>query len=223
MELGCWGASGEEHDGKPVAAVVERASGGSGSSGGVAGAGRSGGVNSRGGHGGAEPQRLNLMAGRVSGRDAGPVDGSGYLGTSAALGAEVLTKSRRVRAEGGFRGRGTKGGSSRGAAVVVFLKRRRMLGLPRPDRPPVPAGWDSARVAGLQEQTAQAESASKKNDGIDGRDAREGGCCGALCGDIGDQACAPCEPPRQQRRARGGLPSAWSPSWLKLLLRLPPP
>ena len=61
--------------------------GGSGSSGGVAGAGRSGGVNSRGGHGGAEPQRLNLMLGRVSGRDAGPVDGSGYLGTSAALGA----------------------------------------------------------------------------------------------------------------------------------------
>lgn len=87
MRLGCWGAAGEEHDGKPVAAVVEQwwsSGGGSGSSGGVAGAGRSGGVNSRGGHGGAEPQRLNLMLGRVSGRDAGPVDGSGYLGTSAA-------------------------------------------------------------------------------------------------------------------------------------------
>ena len=117
--------------------------GGSGSSGGVAGAGRSGGVNSRGGHRGAEPQRLNLMAGRVSGCDAGPVDGSGYLGTSAALGAEVLTKvgACALRAAG-FRGRGTEGGSSRGAAVVIFLNRRRMLGLPRPDRPPVPAGWD---------------------------------------------------------------------------------
>ena len=143
--------------------------GGSGSSGGVAGAGRSGGVNSRGGHRGAEPQRLNLMAGRGSGCDAGPVDGSGDLGTSAALGAEVLTKvgACALRAAG-FRGRGTEGGSSRGAAVVIFLNRRRMLGLPRPDRPPVPAGWDSARVAGLQEQAAQAESASKKNDGIAG-------------------------------------------------------